>query len=138
MPGTMRKGELLVSNKPEVTFKYVFTYDYNPLYVNGAHGGVSPRGELVVNFYLERPPLPNEITHQINPNGTIGAETAVDPEDFAQSLVRFVPTGVVLNYQTARDFHHWLGEKLKEMDALEQAKMAMRAAPQGEGTETAH
>ncbi|BDV43819.1 hypothetical protein GURASL_27420 [Geotalea uraniireducens] len=128
-----------MANKPEVTFKYIFTYDYNPIYVNGAHGGVSPRGELVVNFYLERPPLPNEITHQINPNGTIGPETAVEPDDLGQSLVRFVPAGVVLNYQTARDFHNWLGEKLKELEAIEQAKMAMRtAAAQGEGQGTSH
>lgn len=128
-----------MSKKPEVTFKYIFTYDYNPVYVNGAHGGVSPRGDLVVNFYLERPPLPNEITHEVNPNGTIGAETGVEPEDFAQSLVRFVPTGVVLNYQTARELHHWLGEKVRELETLEQHKAAMRAAAQqqagGEGVQ---
>lgn len=133
MPSQDKEGEKIVSKKPEVTFKYIFTYDYNPLYVNGAHGGVSPRGELVVNFYLERPPLPNEITHEINPNGTIGAETAVEPDDFAQSLVRFVPTGVVLNHQTARDFHHWLGEKIREMEAIEEAKAAMRGQQGGEG-----
>lgn len=117
--------------KPEVTFKYIFTYDYNPVYVNGAHGGISPRGELVVNFYLERPPLPNEITHEINPNGTIGGEIAVDPKDLGNSLVRFVPTGVVLNHQNARDLHQWLGEKIKEMEAIEQAKATMRAGQQG-------
>ena len=127
-----------MSKKPEVTFKYIFTYDYNPTYVNGAHGGVSPRGELVVNFYLERPPLPNEITHEINPNGTIGAEIAVDPEDFAHSLVRFVPTGVVVNYQTARDLHQWLGDKIKELEVIEQHKAAMRSQQQGGGEGVAH
>ncbi|ABB31700.1 hypothetical protein GeomeDRAFT_0223 [Geobacter metallireducens RCH3] len=126
-----------MSDKPQVTFKYIFTYDYNPAYVNGAHGGVSPRGDLVVNFYLERPPLPNEITHEINPNGTVGAETAVEPDDFAQSLVRFVPSGIVLNHQTARELHHWLGEKVREMEAIEQHKSAMRTQ-QGEGDGPAH
>ncbi|RNC70415.1 MAG: hypothetical protein ED859_06310 [Desulfuromonadales bacterium] len=123
-----------MSEKPQVTFKYIFTYDYNPVYVNGAHGGVSPRGDLVINFYLERPPLPNEITHEINPNGTVGAETAVQPEDFAQSLVRFVPAGVVLNHQTARELHHWMGEKVREMDAIEQHRATMRAQQEAEGT----
>ncbi|HYS44562.1 MAG TPA: hypothetical protein VEM32_11355, partial [Geobacteraceae bacterium] len=84
-------------------FKYVFTYDYNPVYINGAHGGVTPRGELVVNFYQERQPLPNAITHELNPNGTIGGEVAVEPEDLGSSLVRFVSNGVVVNYQTARE-----------------------------------
>jgi len=116
-----------MSNKPEMTFKYIFTYDYNPVYVNGAHGGVSPRGELVVNFYLERQPLPNSITHEITPAGQIGTETDSEPSDLNRSLVRHVTNGVVLNYNTARELHYWLGEKLKEMEALEKARAAMAA-----------
>jgi hypothetical protein len=128
-----------MSNKnPHFKFKYIFTYDYNPVYINGAHGGISPRGELVVNFYQERPPLPNSITHELNPNGTIGSEVDVEPEDLNKSLVRFVSNGVVINYQTARELHAWLGEKLKEMEALEQAKAAMLASQQGAGTGTSH
>ena len=41
------------ADKPEFRFKYIFSHDNNPVYVNGAHGGVNPRGELVVNFYLQ-------------------------------------------------------------------------------------
>ncbi len=113
--------------KPELTFKYIYTYDYNPVYVNGAHGGVSPRGELVANFYLERQPLPNAIAHEITPNGAIGSEAGVEPTDLKNSMVRYVSNGVVLSYQTARELHYWLGEKIKEMEALEQAKAAMQA-----------
>ena len=64
------------NKKPEMTFKYIFTYDYSPVYVNGAHGGISPRGELVMNFYLERQPLPNAISHEITPAGAIGHPAA--------------------------------------------------------------
>jgi len=118
------------NKKNEMTFKYIFQYDYNPIYVNGAHGGISPRGELVMNFYLERQPLPNSIAHEITAAGTIGPETDVEPSDLSRSLVRQVINGVVVNYQTARELHYWLGEKLKEMEALEQARAAM-AAEQG-------
>ncbi|MBU5612700.1 hypothetical protein [Geomonas azotofigens] len=111
----------------EMTFKYIFTYDYNPIYVNGAHGGISPRGELVINFYLERQPLPNAISHEITPAGAIGPETEVEPSDLGRSLVRQVINGVVVNHQTARELHFWLGEKLKELDAMEQARQAMVA-----------
>ena len=50
-------------------------------------------GELVVNFYLERQPLPNSISHEITANGTIGKETAIEPSDIPNSLVRFVSSG---------------------------------------------
>ena len=119
------------SKKPEITFKYIFNYAYNPVYVNGAHGGISPRGELVMNFYLERPPLPDEIRHEINPNGTIGGVTAEEPDNLGSSMVRFIDNGVILNYESARNIHFWIGERLKEMEAIEKAKSAMAFPEQG-------
>lgn len=124
------------NKKPEITFKYVFNYGYNPVYVNGAHGGISPRGELVMNFYLERPPLPNAITHEINPNGTIGEQVAEEPENLKNSMVRFVDSGVVLNFEAARNIHFWLGERLKEMEAVERAKASMNFGQQEPDTTT--
>ena len=102
-----------------ISFKYIFKYDYNPVYINGAHGGVSPRGEIVANFYLERQPLPNEITHAINPDGTIGADIIdVDPKNLNNIIVRYVSSGVVLNHQNAKALHTWLGDKIAELERL--------------------
>lgn len=120
-----------MSQKREVTFKYIFNYNYNPTYVNGAQGGVSPRGELVIHFYLERPPLPQEISHEITPQGGIGRETSVEPADLQQSLVRFIDTGVVMNYENARAFHAWLGEKLKEVESIQEAREAFIRSQSG-------
>jgi hypothetical protein len=110
-------------HEAKISFKYIFTYDYNPVYVNGAHGGVSPRGEIIANFYLERQPLPNEITHPIKPDGSIGADIiGVDPKDLNNSIVRFVSSGVVLNYQNAKALHHWLGDKIEELEQMIQMR----------------
>ena len=125
------------NKKPEINFKYIFNYGYNPVYVNGAHGGISPRGELVMNFYLERQPLPNSISHEINSNGTIGNPTSEEPEDLKNSMVRFIDTGVILNYESAHNLHFWMGERLKEMEAIEQAKANMNPGEPGLG-KTAH
>ncbi len=124
--------------KPELKFKYVFSSDYNPVYVNGAHGGVTPRGELIVNFYMERQPLPDSITHEIAPNGSIGPELAAAPADLGSSLVRAISSGVVLNHQTAKDVHYWLGEKIKEMEAIQQARAAMSTVAAGEKSGLTH
>ncbi|HIJ81389.1 MAG TPA: hypothetical protein HPP76_06760 [Desulfuromonadales bacterium] len=112
------------SKKPELTFKYIFNYGYNPSYVNGAQGGFSPRGEMVINFYLERQPLPDAITHEITPEGAIGRETEVDPKDLASSMVRYIDTGVVMSYDNARAFHAWMGDKLLEVEELAKARAA--------------
>jgi hypothetical protein len=119
------------SKKPELTFKYVFNYGYNPSYVNGAQGGFSPRGEMVINFYLERQPLPDSITHEITPEGAIGRETEVEPKDLASSMVRFVDTGVVMSYENARVFHSWLGDKLRELEEIHKAQASFEKTQQG-------
>ena len=113
------------NNDSSVSFKYIFTYDYNPVYVNGAHGGVSPRRELVANFYLERQPLPNEITHAITGEGSIGDITDVAPKNLNNSLVRYVSCGIVLNYANAVNLHQWLGDKITEMERLAQVRNEM-------------
>lgn len=117
--------------KAEIKFKYLFNYGYNPTYVNGAKGGFSPRGEMVINFYLERQPLPESISHEITPEGAIGNETGVEPSDLAKTMVRFVDTGVVMNYENARVFHAWLGEKLHEMEQMHKARAAFETEPAG-------
>ena len=117
--------------KPEITFKYVFNYGFNPSYVNGAQGGFSPRGEMVINFYLERQPLPESISHEITPEGAIGKETAVEPKDLSNSMVRYIDSGVVMSYENARVFHAWLGDKLHEVEEMNKARTAFESAPAG-------
>jgi|SRR6266568_1234616 len=117
-----KENKPMSSKKPELTFKYVFNYGYNPSYVNGAQGGFSPRGEMVINFYLERQPLPESITHEITPEGAIGRETGVDPSNLAGSMVRFIDTGVVMSYENAKVFHAWMGDKLREVEEMHKAR----------------
>jgi hypothetical protein len=119
------------AQKPEITFKYIFNYGYNPTYVNGAQGGFSPRGEMVIHFYLERSPLPESISHEITPEGAIGREIGVEPEGLSGSMVRFVDTGVVMSYENARVFHTWLGDKLREMEELHKLRNVFENTPAG-------
>jgi hypothetical protein len=119
------------SKKNELTFKYVFNYGYNPTYVNGAQGGFSPRGEMVINFYLERQPLPEAISHEITPEGAIGRETSVDPADLATSMVRFIDTGVVMSYENAKVFHAWMGDKLREVEEMHRARTEFEQSQAG-------
>ena len=125
-------------NGPKLKFKYVYAADYNPVYVNGAHGGLTPRGELVVNFYLERTGLPDAIVHEITPEGTLGVEIAQEPVDGMNSLVRFIESGIVLNTENARTLHAWLGERIKEMDAMERAKLAAQLGTATYGKDVTH
>ncbi|ALA70050.1 hypothetical protein GT50_07420 [Geobacillus stearothermophilus 10] len=101
-----------------VHFKYLFPDDYNPVYVNGAHGGISPQGEIVVNFYFERRPLPYEETYVFEGTGQPARKTDVRPPDHEENVIRYVSTGVVMNLETAKLFHEWLGEHIMMLEQI--------------------
>jgi hypothetical protein len=97
-----------------IRFKYLFPDDYSPQYANGAHGSVTPQGELTVNFYLERSPLPYSETHAVTSSGEVGEEirkVPALPSDEALVL-RQLTSGVVMNVATATRVYEMLGRLL--------------------------
>lgn len=105
-----------------VNFKYKFSEVYNPVYINGAYGGIGPRGELEVNFYLERQPIPYTEVHPIDKDGKLGARVAIKPEDHTDTIIRFVTTGIVMNLETAKTIHQWLGNNIKKLESAKEGK----------------
>jgi hypothetical protein len=98
-------------------FKYKFRSDYNPVYINGAYGGVSPRGELIVSFYLERAPVPNCEKRELiaTPEGIkVGEIPIMEPTNYDHTLVRFVEAGIVMNLDTAESVANWILEKVRQ------------------------
>jgi hypothetical protein len=99
-----------------IKFKYIFSKDYNPRYVNGAYGGVTPKGEITVNFYFERQGLPISQEHGITDDGRLSNEIKSEPEDLQKSMIRFVDTGVILNLATAKAIISWLSHKVEFLE----------------------
>jgi hypothetical protein len=100
--------------------KYKFSKDYNPVYANGAFGGVSSRGEIVINFFNERPAIPYEVEHDILGN-TLSNPTVTKPEFFDGTHVRFIENGVTLNLETAKTIRTWLDEKITQLEGITNA-----------------
>ncbi|HOE88612.1 MAG: hypothetical protein BWY50_00849 [Spirochaetes bacterium ADurb.Bin315] len=109
----------------KIEFKYIFEKDYNPKYVNGAFGGMSPTGEMVVNFYLERMPLPYSDFHDVK-EGQVGDLTGREPEDYDSTIVRYIQNGIVLSLEHAKAIHNWLGLHIAEAERIEAQKKLPR------------
>lgn len=105
-----------MEEKRQVQFQYIFPEEYNPVYCNGAYGGVASQGEIIINFYLERMPIPQQLIHDINPDGTLSDVVQTEPEDLGQKIIRYVSSGVVLNEDSARSIYNWLGKQLNELE----------------------
>jgi len=117
-----------VSDKPEkVRFSYIVPDGFAPIYANGAYGGVTPRGELVIGFFQERYPQPKTDLHPLTPEGQLG-----QAEQKAQSIVeveRHVVAGVILNEQAVRELQVWLTQRLDEMRIQREMQMKASSGP---------
>jgi len=121
--GKEQEMNMTEGEKETVRFKYVFAEDYNPIYANGAWGGINPDGEIVINFYLQRLALPDSVTHSVGPEGRVGAQMKQEPESQKHTFVRYVTNGVVLDLKHAKTIRDWLDKHIADAEAREvQAK----------------
>lgn len=97
------------------------------IHVDGAIGGPSPNGHLVVSFFSERAPIPQQTEHRVQlvagqkDAGVIGDEI---PESriSRDAIVREVEVSLVLDYKTALTIHRWLGSRLENLKSIETLK----------------
>ncbi len=78
-----------MSEKPKIIFNYHFSENYNPGYVNGVYNDLGPKGELIINFYLERQGIPKSYIHEINKNGSLSSDPENNPEDPLSNVIRY-------------------------------------------------
>lgn len=107
----------MADEKQSLVFKYIFDDTYNPKYVNGAYGGINPKGEIVINFYFERSALPTKQTFYVQ-DGRLLKENIAErtPDDHAQSFIRFVENGVIFDLDNAKVFQNWLQGKIDQLE----------------------
>lgn len=104
----------------ELRAKYIFNEDFEPDYITGAFGGILPSGDLSIEFYLERTPIPYETIQSLTEEGKIDGDlivTSPDPTDF--KIRRTIKSGVIMNPTTAYNIYKWLKTKLLEMGVNE-------------------
>jgi len=108
----------------KVHFKYVEDAAFRVVPATGAHGGVTPFGDVIANFFIDRPPVPEVTTQEMSPEGELGAETARSYGfDEGAWIVRHLQVGVVMKPDRARSIAEWLLRK------AEKAEEAVNGAP---------
>jgi hypothetical protein len=110
-------------SQKEIKYKYKYAEDYNPKYIHGVFGGVSPRGEIVMHFFMERVAVPKEQVFPIV-NDQLGHELMEKrlPKDLNESAIRFIQNGVILDIETAEALVEWLQSHINQRRELEKVK----------------
>ena len=99
-----------------VRFFYVKNALFRVVHVDGAIGGVTPRGLIHMAVFSERPAIPQSSEQEITAQGTLGAERGKEGKE---GIVRELDVDLILSKQSATDLRDWLSARLKELEGVE-------------------
>lgn len=98
----------------EVKFDYIKSNQFRVIHVDGAHGGVSPKGLIQMAFFSERAPIPTSETYSLE-QGKLGQRKEVEQRD---AIVREVEVETLIDLQVAKVIVQWLGERINQAEKL--------------------
>ena len=90
-----------------VSFDYIKSNHFRVVHADGIWGGVTPRLEILLGIWSERPPIPTRITHEVN-NELVGAEINRELRD---AIIREMEVAAVMTVSTAKALQKWLADK---------------------------
>lgn len=99
-----------------VVYRYEKNPDYRVIFANGAIGGVTPRGDIKFDLFIEYLETPEETVHSITPDG-LGPEIERTPH--GPGFTRQSQIGVIMSPGQAKSLAYWL---MGQVDAMEKKK----------------
>jgi hypothetical protein len=102
----------LIEEVSKVRFIYIQPESDERFFINGAIGGLTPRGEIICNFFFEYKDLPDTEVAVVEGNELkILKEHVSEPE-----IIREIKCSIILNHAQARKIAEWLVGKADDYD----------------------
>ena len=101
----------------QIHFDFIKSNHFRVVHVDGAWGGLTPNGHVNMVLYSERPPIPKQMTHQVNPDGAMKEikELRLVRDTTA---IREVEVSAIMPAVVARALRDWLTERLIQLDEI--------------------
>lgn len=93
----------------EIEIIYKKEEDYEIFPVNGAHGGFTSRGDLLVNFFFEHEGIPEMEKLELDEEGNV-----VSSKFEGEFHVRNVKIGISLSSDQALSIANWIIDKVED------------------------
>ena len=89
--------------------------NYRLLPADGAWGGPTPRGHILVNFFVDVPAAPLSVTHGLTEDGQLGPEVDRSPasQENRPRVSREFEVGVLLSPDDAEGVARWLLDQVE-------------------------
>jgi hypothetical protein len=85
--------------------------DFKTFPAEGAIGGITPSQMYQINFYVEAPNIPDEITHELNDGGKLGPQ--IDHKMEGGDIIRELQCAMVMTIPQAESLARWILNTIK-------------------------
>lgn len=103
--------------KKKITIHNIKSNLYRQIHTDGANAGITPSGQINVNFYSHRNVIPKETTFDVEEDGTLGNLVSVG-EDSKTGLVREFDFGLHMDIDTCKSIRDLLSQKIAEFENI--------------------
>lgn len=116
---TIRRNNL---DNDTLDFHYIKSRFFRVLHTDGTIGNITPKGDIFIGFYNERPSLPDKMTYRIE-GSKLGQPINVETEH--EGIMRELDAAIVMDYDVAKTFLVWLSGQVSQLEKLmEQSEQA--------------
>ena len=98
-----------------IKFHYIKSTHFRTVHADGAIGNLTPTNLIHMAIYNERPPIPREMVHKLNPDGTLG-EVIHSETQLRDGLVREMEVDILMSVENAKSMKVWLEEKIQQAE----------------------
>jgi len=100
-------------SKDSLAFHWIKTSDFRTVHVDGAFGGLAPKGRLIhMAVYSERWPIPRQTEYE-SKDGRVDFAKEVS-RIVREGIVREVEVNLVFDVETAESMVVWLTQRIKD------------------------
>ncbi|MCY3022909.1 MAG: hypothetical protein NTW87_28355 [Planctomycetota bacterium] len=105
----------------KIRFDFIKSNAFRVIYVQGAIGGVGPRGNIQMAVWNERWPIPRQTTHELGAEGRLGHEITKERVT-REAVVREVEAELVMDLPTAQKLKDWLQKQIEHAEGTKASK----------------
>ena len=108
----------------QIEVHYIKNNDFRTVFGSGVFGGITPQGQMNINFFTERASIPSKVVYAVNQVGDPLQLTEIDREG-KDGIIREVQFGILMDMSMAITFREWLDSKIQEFRSNDSTSKAV-------------
>lgn len=113
-----------MAESKRIKFLFQKAADYKILPANGAWGGVTTRGDFLLDFFVEHHIAPDYVMHEVTTEGGLGNEIERNPVITGDiiSVTRELVGGISLSVEQAKSIANFIQERCADFEKEKKQK----------------